>query len=519
MMTTKQPGRRALGGRPGRRRWLPGIVGIVVGLIGGAGLAGAYPPPSTDMIKVQAADWYHNMSQLVVANNSTGTRTWTGDPQIYAAPPVSLPPDPATNDDLLADDVAELIDVNAPALDAQQVTATLDETMSALGLGHRMVVVDAATGATLYDRGGNDSVVPASTLKLFTAINLLEHLDTDHRFVTAAQYAPDHGVTLVGGGDGLLALGESTGSTVGYAGLADLAQKTWDAIADEVTSAGQASVNVTVDVSRYAQPWLHPDWNEGLQAAGWVSPVYPINIYGGLTGHPAYADTPVEDGAALAAHTYISHLNELAGAAGAAVEFQYAGQTGQPIDADHVAEVRSAPLGRQLEYAMKQSNNMLFEMFGREAALAADASPDFTGSTQSTVATLDELGIATNQLGFVDNSGLSPRSRATLHTTVDLFELMLTNQQYRPLLHTLTVAGFDGTMQNRMTEAPYSGTVRTKTGTLEVASSNAGLTVTPQGRALWFAVNTTGGDGDYETARAEQDHLVQVLTDCECTPE
>ena len=121
----------------------------------------------------------------------------------------------------------------------------------------------------------------------------------------------------------------------------------------------------------------------------------PINVYGGMTGHPAYADTAVEDGAGLAASTYTSHLNQFADAAGATVEFQYTGQTTAPDQAEHVAEVRSAPLGRQLEYAMKQSNNMLFEMFGREAALAAGTAPDFTGSTRATMATLDQLGVDT----------------------------------------------------------------------------------------------------------------------------
>lgn len=519
MMATKHTGRRAVSRQARRRAWLPVIVGVIIGLLGGAGLAGAYPPPSTDMIKVQAADWYQHMRQLVAGSETTGTRTWTGDPEIYAAPPVALPPESDTDDDLLDDGVAELINVNAPAPDAQQLSAALDEAMGELALGHRMLVVDAATGETLYDRGGQDSVVPASTLKLFTGISLLHQLDPSHRFVTAARYAPNQGVTLVGGGDGLLALGESTGSTVGHAGLADLAHKTWDAIGEEVTATGVATVNVGVDVSRYNQPWLHPDWTEGLQAAGWVSPVYPLNVYGGLTGHPAYSDTAVEDGASLAAGTYTSHLNQLADAAGAAVEFQYTGQTTAPDQAEQVAEVRSAPLGQQLEYAMKQSNNMLFEMFGREAAIAAGTAPDFTGSTQATMATLDQLGVDTQPLIFADNSGLSPRSRATLATTVELFELMLINEQYRPLLHTLTVAGYDGTMGNRLTEAPYSGVVRTKTGTLEVASSNAGLTVTTQGRALWFAINTTGSDGDYETTRAEQDQLTKVLTACQCTAE
>ena len=68
-----------------------------------------------------------------------------------------------------------------------------------------------------------------------------------------------------------------------------------------------------------------------------------------------------------------------------------------------------------------------------------------------------------------------------------------------------------------MTQAPYSGVVRSKTGTLEVASSNAGLTVTADGRTLWFAMNTSGADGDYAAARAEQDRLAEVLTDCGCS--
>ena len=447
MMAAKQSGRRAARSRSGRLRWLPLIVGVVVGLLGGAGLAAAYPPPSTDMIKVQATSWYHSMRQLLGASDSTGARAWVGDPQIYADAPVALPPEADTDDDLIDDDVAALINVNAPKPDAQQLSSMLDEARNGLSLNHRMVVVDAATGETLYDRGGEDAIVPASTLKLFTAINVLHHLDTNHRFVTAARYAPNEGVTLVGGGDGLMATGEGTGTTVGHAGLADLAQKTWDAIADDATAAQATPIQVQTDVSRYNQPWLHPDWNEGLQAAGWVSPVYPLNTYGGFTGPPAYSDTAVEDGAALATSAFTQHLNQLAAAAGANVEFSYQGRATQPAEGEQVAEVRSATLGEQLEYAMKQSNNMLFEMFGREAALAAGTSPDFTGSTQTTMATINELGIDTQPLTFVDNSGLSPRSRATLHTTVDLFDLMLTDEQFRPILHTLTVAGYDGTMR------------------------------------------------------------------------
>jgi len=516
MMASKPSGRRAKIASSARRRWLPWILGIVLGVVAGGGMTKAYAPPNADVIRVQAADWYHHMRDLITPGTRPApTKTWVGEPKIYATDPIALPPENTTDRDQVADDVDKLINVNAPIPDTGQLTTALDEARANLALNHRMLVVDAATGATLYDVGGQDAIVPASTLKLFTAINTLHHLDTSHRFTTSATYDPAQGVTLIGGGDGLLSNGESTGETVGYAGLADLANKTWEAIQQDVAQSGV--IDVRVDVSRYAQPLTHPTWTEGLMTGGWVSPVYPLNTWGGFVTDPQLASEAVEDGAAYATAAFAQRLTEAAAQAGYDVEFSNAGRTTQPTETAPVASVQSATLGEQLRFAMKHSNNMLFEIFGREAALAAGATPDFTGSTATTITTLQELGLDAEHLHFVDNSGLSPNNRATLDATVQLFDLMLTNEQFRPIFHTLTIAGFDGTMRNRMTQAPYSGVVRSKTGTLEVASSNAGLTVTADGRTLWFAMNTSGADGDYAAAREEQDRLAEVLTDCGCS--
>ncbi|MDN6427501.1 MAG: hypothetical protein L0K25_09970, partial [Acidipropionibacterium jensenii] len=81
------------------------------------------------------------------------------------------------------------------------------------------------------------------------------------RTYTRRRYDPATGAVLIGGGDGMLSTGESTGRTMGHAGLADLAQETWDAIADQIPE-GQTTVDVWADVSRYAQPRVHPWWNE-----------------------------------------------------------------------------------------------------------------------------------------------------------------------------------------------------------------------------------------------------------------
>ena len=271
--------------------------------------------------------------------------------------PDALPPENTTDRDQVADDVDKLINVNAPIPDTGQLTTARTEARANLALNHRMLVVDAATGATLYDVGGQDAIVPASTLKLFTAINTLHHLDTSHRFTTSATYDPAQGVTLIGGGDGLLSNGESTGETVGYAGLADLANKTWEAIQQDVAQSGV--IDVRVDVSRYAQPFTHPTWTEGLMTGGWVSPVYPLNTWGGFVTDPQLASEAVEDGAAYATAAFAQRLTEAAAQAGYDVEFSNAGRTTQPTETAPVASVQSATLGEQLRFAMKHSNNML----------------------------------------------------------------------------------------------------------------------------------------------------------------
>lgn len=517
MMAANDSGRRGARNRKITAVANVWLIGLLLGLVGGVGLAVIYPPPSVDVIKVQATDWAKQMRNLIApSDTSTTNGKGSNDTQVYAAPPIALPPESATDDDAAIENVSELVNVEAPKPDVEQLTATLDEAMDELGLLNRMAVVDVASGETLYDVGGDDTIVPASTLKLFTAATVVEHLGLDHRFVTSAGYDPAAGVVLIGGGDGLLSTGESTGETMGYAGLADLAEETWEAISGELEPTDSGTMNVWADVSRYDQPWTHPAWTESLMTGGWVSPIYPLNTFGGFYVNPTISDEAVDDGAQHAGSAYAGHLTELAAADGYQVEFSYAGQQAQPTQVEPIAEVRSARLEQQLEYAMKQSNNMLFEMFGREAALAAGNSPDFSGAETTMLTTMDHLGVATDQFVFVDSSGLSQHSRATLNSTVELFEAIMDQDHLRPIMDTLTIAGYDGTMRYRMDEAPYSGIVRSKTGTLDVASANVGMTVTTDGRALWFGINTVGAQQDYAAARAEQDHLAQVLTDCGC---
>lgn len=520
MLAAKQPDKGAERHGTLLRRPKAWMLGVVIGAVAGLAMTLVYPAPSRDVIEIQAANWYENMRELLApTDRGVGNHAVTEATQVHAVPPIGLPPEAQSHDNLNAENMAELVNVNAPQVDAEQLSAKLDAAIADAGYVNRVSVADVATGETLYDNGGDDAIVPASTLKLYTAVSALEHLDADHQFVTSANYDPAEGVVLVGGGDGLLSTGESTGETMGYAGLADLAQETWDAIGGQYSAGDDTTIDVRADVSRYEQPTVHPSWNDGLMTAGWASPVYSMNTFGGFFSNPLHDNTAVDDGANYAGGVFAQHLTGLAQADGLDIDFRYEGQQTESADGEPVAEIRSAPFGQQLEYAMKQSNNMLLEMFGREAAIAAGNTPDFEGSTATTMSTVNELGVSTEHLQFVDNSGLSPDNRATLNSMTQLYNVIVANEQLRPILHSLTIAGYDGTMRDRLAEAPYSGVVRSKTGTLEVASSNAGMTVTADGRTLWFAVNTAGSDQDYDGARAEQDRLTEIITECGCSGE
>src|SRR5699024_3648307 len=135
---------------------------------------------------------------------------------------------------------------------------------------------------------------PPTTRPPRTAPRPPVQLAADTRLTTSAGSDPTLGVVLTGGGDGLLSTGAGTGETVGYAGLSDLAQKTWDEISNQLTADPQQTIDVWADVSRYDEPWVHPTWNDGLMTSGWVSPIYPLNTYGGFYSDPSNDNTAVE---------------------------------------------------------------------------------------------------------------------------------------------------------------------------------------------------------------------------------
>ncbi len=168
----------------------------------------------------------------------------------------------------------------APAAVAAALAPEL--TGGALGSGTSPAsVIDVATGQVLF--AAHDApTVPASTMKLVTAVSVLESLGAGSRVVTRVVLtAPDTKaprVVIVGGGDPSLVSAKGrvggAGTSLMPASLEELAAAT----ARGLASRGIARVRIGYDASLFTGPATHPTWARDFPAAGIVAPVSALQV-------------------------------------------------------------------------------------------------------------------------------------------------------------------------------------------------------------------------------------------------
>src|SRR5690606_15959294 len=138
--------------------------------------------------------------------------------------------------------LAELSD-GAPVPGSQTVAGLVASLASSERLGEAedvsILVTDVTTGAVLGAHRETQARVPASTVKILTALAALESLGPDATLPTTVLRAAPDRIVLVGGGDMMLAPDAGDPDAVnGRAGLGDLARTT----ASQLRLAGQTNV-------------------------------------------------------------------------------------------------------------------------------------------------------------------------------------------------------------------------------------------------------------------------------------
>jgi len=450
-----------------------------------------------------------------------------------------------------------------PAHAADGLAARLDAVLASPGLrGARVaaLVVERDDGRELYTRDPDRPMIPASNLKLLTALAALEAFGPTHQFRTdlLTDAAPDaHGAVarlmLRGGGDPALT-----------------SEDVWRLAAD-VRRAGVERVRdgLLLDDGAFDRERWHPSWG-AVSARAYHAPISALTVnYGalGVTLIPGAApgdpvrvmlDPPVPffrlTNRATTGSRRVHNALEVERRAGDGVEnvlvsgVAPAGSPAQTVyrsvldptryfgavlrmqleaNGVHVAgdiamgpvPPDAAPLlgfeGRSLaeivRLFLKYSNNEIGE--GLVKALAARTTAG--GATWkegigAVRALLEQAGLDTGRITLVDGSGLSYENRVAPRILVAALRIGTGSFRYGPeLLAALPIAAADGTLEKRASSV--ANAVRAKTGLLTSVTGLSGLAQCADGRVVFFSVLVNGFRGSAEAAMDALDRFVSVL--------
>lgn len=400
----------------------------------------------------------------------------------------------------------------APVPTSTGVAAAIAAGVGAIPGMFAGVVVDPATGATLWQHTPTEALVPGSTGKLVTTAAALLTLDPTAGLVTRVVSGPDPStVVLVGGGDPTLTAlaAPAVGVYPSPARLTDLAAQVRTAVPSGIT-------HVVIDTTRYQGPTMADGWDAADVAGGNITPIGPLMLDGGRIDPTQQDGARVQDPATRAGVAFAKLLGLPASAVSAGAAAAGAGELGS---------VASAPVADLVEQLLQASDNVLAEIMARETAISRGAPPTFAGGVSATFAALHRAGIDTTGTKMVDGSGLSVSDRVTPRLLASLLAAAAAPAEgpdgvvvLRPILAGLPVAGGTGTLADRFAPGQGSaagrGVVRAKTGTLTAANSLAGVVTDRDDRLLVFAFVSNGVLP--AAVRPKLDDLAARLGGCGC---
>jgi D-alanyl-D-alanine carboxypeptidase/D-alanyl-D-alanine-endopeptidase (penicillin-binding protein 4) len=413
-----------------------------------------------------------------------------------------------------------------------------------------VLVVDPATGDTLYSRNAGKLFMPASNQKLITGAIALATLGPDFRFTTrilGAAYPIDGILTgdlvIVGSGDpfspdsvagtdamdAFAAIADSlaargirdiTGrlirgadifpdSTLGAGWAWDDLDFGYAAPADELTfnegyarvtivgaarPGGQADISITP--ARTVPRLGTIDVTTGMRCCvvrsrvEWFVDVRGKHPVVNLRGTVRPLDTLRLDVALRnPAGAWLAALQEALDEKGIRVR--------GGVEADAVADTTglttlathlSPPLRGILARFEKVSQNQIGELLYKTIARTVTGVGTADSARRAYERQLVAWGADSTGFAIRDGSGLSRHDYLSPETIVRVLDVMRRRPEFEAYYQSLPVAGVDGTLNERLRGTAAERAVRAKTGTLDKARSLSGYVTTADGRMLLFAI-------------------------------
>jgi serine-type D-Ala-D-Ala carboxypeptidase/endopeptidase (penicillin-binding protein 4) len=422
------------------------------------------------------------------------------DPPDVAPEPTLAIPDP-----LPVEPALEPVDLQETATLSPQVRRSVSKLLRAGELGPRVsATILSGSGDVVYQRQAQRGAAPASTLKLLTALSVLDAIPAETRIETAVvQGDKPNGIVLVGGGDATLTVERTGRGDPPAASLEQLARETAAALPS-------TKVHLSYNDALFKGPSVSPRWEPSYVTSGVIAPVTALMADQGLINDDSLARYP--DPAFAAADEFARLLK----ARGVTVLGDITSARSSSA-ATTIASVQSAPASELVERMLRTSDNQIAESLARLAAAERQLPASFKGAVDAMGQAATASGLDVDVDSVYDASGLSRDDRVTSDTLAGVLRVAAGDPDLRPITLGLPIAGFDGTLEDRFLVAPQdqaAGLIRAKTGTLTGISAEAGMAVTCDGTALLFALVADRVPLDTEAARDVLDEVAAELVAC-----
>lgn len=362
----------------------------------------------------------------------------------------------------------------------QNVRAKLEHLLEADMFGTSqvgMMVYDLTADSAIFRHNERQTMRPASTMKVLTAVTAIDRLGGSYRFRTSLYYTGsiENGtlcgdIWCVGGFDPLFNNDDMK------AFVESVRQMGVDTIRGRIVADKSMK-----DSLRYGEGWCWDDDNPVLS---------PLLISRKDRFTERFAEEMAESGVT--------------------VETEFA--QGTLPDGAFIVCTRFHTIDQVLMRMMKDSDNLFAESMFYQIAAASGNSPARAVHARTAIRKLiSRLGLDARAYKIADGSGLSLYNYVSAELEVLMLRYAFRNNDiYMHLYPSLAVAGEDGTLKSRMRGGLTSGNVHAKTGTLTGISSLAGYCTAANGHVLCFAVINQGVMHG-RNGRAFQDRVCTVL--------
>jgi D-alanyl-D-alanine carboxypeptidase/D-alanyl-D-alanine-endopeptidase (penicillin-binding protein 4) len=124
---------------------------------------------------------------------------------------------------------------------------------------------------------------------------------------------------------------------------------------------------------------------------------------------------------------------------------------------------------------------------------------------------LERIGLNIRNIVMVDGSGLSPKNLVSPMNIIKLLEFIKKHHYGNLFYNTLSVAGRDGTISNRMRNTAAENNVHAKTGYLKNVRALSGYVTTRDGEELVFSMICNNFNGPTIMVNNIQDAVCERL--------